>query len=74
MILEKLGPPERQPDGGEWQYYVEKKFAVARYIQGTFVLFRSFWETYPMDQNGKVIEMYRSQYLTDPREMREPKS
>ncbi len=59
-------------DGSQWDYYLERHFAwlpTMLNMGGVFpaILWLRFWyETYPVDDAGKVVEMYRSYYLRKP--------
>ncbi len=56
-----------------WQYWIDTYFAILPNIINTgqampqFVWLCRYWKTYPVDADGKVIEMYRVTYSSDPR-------
>lgn len=50
-----------------WQYYIEERFAfLPRYMQGRLIWLAPYWVTWPVDRNGKAIEMYRAELPDDP--------
>lgn len=55
------------------QYYIDTFFAIVPTLLNTggampgFVWLKCYWQTYPVDADGKVIEMYRITYTKDPR-------
>ena len=63
----------KKSDGSKWDYYLERHFAWLPRLLNTGGVFPAivwlwFWyETYPVDDNGSVVELYRSYYTTDPR-------
>jgi len=55
-----------------WQYYVDTFFAILPTLLNIggampgFVWLRCYWQTYPVDANGNVIEAYRITYTKQP--------
>lgn len=58
----------------EWQYYIDTHFAIFPTLLNygqvfpKFMWFKKWWVTYPVDEDGKVIDMYRTIHLEDPRD------
>lgn len=55
-----------------WQYWIDTCFAILPVFipGGAFpipVWFRRYWQTYPVDADGHVVEMYRVTFKDDPR-------
>lgn len=56
----------RDPKTG-YTYWVDSGIAWApMYIQGTLVWMRRYWMTWPVTDDGKPVEMYRTYLLSDP--------
>lgn len=58
--------------GEGWQYYVDTFFALLPTFIGDGAMplplwLCRYWETYPVDEAGKAIEMYRVRFANDPR-------
>lgn len=45
-----------------YDYYIQRRFALLRYVQGTLICLRFYWR-----QTTKPPSIYTSEYLTDPR-------
>ncbi len=61
-------------NGSQWDYYIDTHFALLPDLIYTgqvfpeFVWFKFWYDTYPVDEMGKIIDMYHINFTSDPRQ------
>jgi hypothetical protein len=62
-----LSRPEWFAEQGGWTYFIHRRWTLARYTQGRMIFCTWYWETWPVDEFGMIVETYRADFPYDPR-------
>lgn len=69
MSAQPWGKPVKHDDGSTLQYWIERKFAWSPIFYNEdhpIIWMRFYWVTWPVDQTGKVLTLYRQIYPDKP--------